>query len=76
MPQVSLDVQPSRQSSGNSEGPNVGRPVQPNSRPRVVLLESGVKALVEVVGLADVDAVVEAVLVSTEVVDTGDGIEG
>lgn len=76
MPQIGLDIQPRRQSSGNSEGPNVGRPVQPNSRPRVVLLESGVKALVEVIGLADVDAVVEAVLVSTEVVDASDAVKG
>jgi len=42
----------------------------------VVLLESGVKALVEVIGLADVDAVVEAVLVSTEVVDASDAVKG
>lgn len=76
MPQVSLDAQASLQPSGNGFGPEVGHAMTPTARPRVVLLESGVKALVEVLGLADVDSRVDAVLLSAEQIDSPDLLIG
>jgi len=50
-------IQPILACPGNMERPDVRSPGGSNSRPRVVLLESGIKAVVEVTGFADIDAV-------------------
>jgi len=69
MTKVGLDIQPSSVSAINGERSYVGRAVLRNTRPRIVMLESGIKALVEVVGLADIESVVDAVLVNAEDID-------
>lgn len=74
MTQVSLDIEASALSAGDGHCPEVGYASQSPARPRVVLLESGVKALVEVVGLADVNSAVDAVLVRAEEVDAADSL--
>ena len=69
VPQIGLNIQTDVCPAGDKHGPEVGHTSRSPARPRVVLLESGVKALIEVVGLADIDSPVDAILVSAEKID-------
>ena len=69
MPQISFDPLTSGEPAGDMHGCDMAASIARNARPRVVMLQSGVKALVEVVGLADVESVVDAILLDAENVD-------
>lgn len=70
MSEISLNEESFSLDAASRHGGEVCAAPSRNARPRIVRLESGINAVIEVVGLADVKAVPEATLEPYKHVET------